>query len=101
MRNRGLPVNYGNCLFVSVSRSGIRLSILFLFRFQSPPLFLPWVDVESVTERRLLFLMRYSEIILKGDWPRLSLYGAAGRAARRYYAAHAEAVSAGCAGQCR
>jgi hypothetical protein len=91
--NRALPVNYGNCLFVTLNPIGIRLSILFPFRFQSPPLFVPWTDVVSVTQKRLLFLFRYVVIIVKEQWPHISLYGNAGAAAHRLYLSHLQARS--------
>lgn len=93
MGKRFLPVNYGNCLFVTLGSSGIRLSILFPFRFQSPPLFVPWSDVESVTQRRFLFLFRYVVIVVKGQWPQISLYGRAGVAAHRFYVEHSQGRS--------
>ena len=71
------PVNYGNCLFVTVNEEGFRVAILFLFRFLTPPLFIPWLQVESVTEKRFLF-MRYAAIRIRGSWPIVSLYGKAG-----------------------
>lgn len=37
-----LPVNYKRCLFMVVNRHGLRISVLFPFRFRSPPLFIPW-----------------------------------------------------------
>jgi hypothetical protein len=50
------PVNYGSCLFVTINEKGFRVAILFLFRFLSPPLFIPWAQVESVAEKRFLFM---------------------------------------------
>jgi hypothetical protein len=87
MGNRFMPVNYGNCLFIAVNASGIRLSILFPFRFQSPPLYVPWLDVESVSEKRFLFLFRYVVITVKEHWPRISLWGRAGQAVLKFYGA--------------
>lgn len=65
---RFLPVNYGNCLFVTVNDKGFRLGILFLFRFLSPPLFIPWERVESVVEKRFLF-MRYAAVRIRETGP--------------------------------
>ncbi len=73
-----LPVNYGNSLRVSINEQGFRLTVLFMFRFLSPPLFIPWVQVESVSDKRLLF-MRCAAIRIRGHWPTISLYGKAGR----------------------
>lgn len=90
MGTRFVPVNYGNCLFVTLNEAGIGLSILFPFRFQSPPLFLPWADVEAVSERRFLFVLRYVVIVMKGHWPRISLYGRVSEAIRRFHGAHSK-----------
>lgn len=72
---RFIPVNYGNCLFVTVTPYGFHLSLLFLFRFQSPPLFVPWSDVESVTEKRFLLLFKHTVIEVRGHWSRISFQG--------------------------
>jgi len=50
------PVSYRSCLFFTVADTGFLLSVFFLFRFLSPPLFIPWAQVESVTEQRVWFL---------------------------------------------
>jgi len=78
------PVNYGNCLFVSVTESGFYLSVFFMFRFLSPPLFIPWTQVESVSPGRFLF-MRYTTVRIRGHWARVSLYGKAGKAVPATY----------------
>ena len=72
------PVSYGSCLFVAVGELGFTLSILFLFRLFSPPLFIPWHDVKSVEVKRMFF-MRYTVVRLKDHWPTISIRGAAGR----------------------
>jgi hypothetical protein len=82
---RFFPVNYGNCLFITVNDEGFRLTILFVFRFLSPPLFIPWTGVESVVEKRFLF-MRYAAIRIRENWPRLSFYGKAGKSILEAYA---------------
>jgi hypothetical protein len=50
------PVSYRSCLFFTVTDTGFLLSAFFLFRLLSPPLFIPWEQVESVTEQRIWFL---------------------------------------------
>ena len=72
------PVNYGNCLFVTVSEQGFRVAILFLFRFLTPPMFIPWVQVESAVKKRFLFVP-YAAISIRGNWATLSFYGKAGK----------------------
>ena len=82
---RYFPVNYGNCLFVTVNEKGLRVAILFLFRFLSPPLYIPWAQVESVGEGRFFF-MRHAAIRIRQNWPTLSFYGKAGKRILEVYA---------------
>ena len=49
-------VNYNSCLILGVSKSGLRLSVLFPFRIAHPPLFIPWSEFRDITEKRTLFL---------------------------------------------
>jgi hypothetical protein len=79
MGRRWIPVSYRNCLFVTVTPTGLRLSVFLPFRFLSPPLFVPWTDVESVIQTRILF-MTVTTLVLKEAWPRIALRGAAGKA---------------------
>lgn len=75
------PVRYGNCLFVTVNPEGLRLSILFPFRFLSPPLFIPWSKAESVEEKKIFFF-RYYVLSIRDHWPRITLRGSTGRHAK-------------------
>jgi hypothetical protein len=84
-----LPVGYRNCLSVHVDDRGFGLALLFLFRFQCPPLFIPWSQVESVTEREVFFA-RCVVVRLRDQWPAISLRGPAGR---RLQAVHAALLS--------
>lgn len=77
MGARGFPVSYGGCLFVAVNRTGFRLSILLPFRLFSPPLFVPWANVESAEIRRFLFVRR-AIIRVAGGGPTIALRGRAG-----------------------
>jgi hypothetical protein len=70
--------SYGGCLFLTISDAGFRLSILFVFRPLSPPLFIPWSAVASVESKRLLFVP-YTVIRLRRGWPTIAFRGAAGR----------------------
>ena len=83
------PVNYSSCLFVTINEKGFRVAILFLFRFLSPQLFIPWAQIESVAEKRFLF-MRYSAIRIRENWPILSFYG---KARQRILEAYAKVSS--------
>jgi hypothetical protein len=81
-----LPVSYGNCLFVTVNPQGLRLSIFLPFRFLSPPLYIPWADIDSITERRILFFDVVT-FTIRDSWARLSLRGAPGRRAKEAFTA--------------
>lgn len=72
---RFFPVGYGNCLNVTVSERGLGLSLFFLFRFLSPPLFIPWSEVSEVKEGTFLFF-RHVVVQPKNHWSRIKLYGA-------------------------
>lgn len=78
MGRRFFPVNYGNCLFITVGPQGLHLSILFLFRFLSPPLFIPWTSIGHVEKRHFLFFPYYI-LTIRDHWARLGLYGWTGR----------------------
>jgi hypothetical protein len=82
---KGFPVGYRNCLLVSVGEQGLSLAVLFLFRFQSPPLFIPWSQVVSVQESKVLFV-RSIVIRLRNQWPVISLQGPAGKRVKEVYA---------------
>jgi len=71
---RWVPVHYGNGLFVTVSPTGLRLSLFLPFRFLSPPLFVPWTAVESLMRKRIVFVT-FTTLVLKGAWPRITLRG--------------------------
>jgi hypothetical protein len=83
---RYFPVSYGNCLFVTINSEGLRLSILFPFRFQSPPFFVPWSSAESVDEKRLFFF-KYYVLNIRDHWPRITLRGSTGRRAKEAFEA--------------
>jgi hypothetical protein len=84
------PVSYGNCLFFTVTPTGLGLSLLFIFRPLSPPLFVPWSEVSSVTERRFLFF-RSALIRLNGHWSQIRVHGRAGQGILSAYESRAEA----------
>ena len=72
------PVNYRSCLFFTVNDVGFRISVLFIFRLFSPPLFIPWADVEAVTEKRLWFF-RHAVISIRDSKTKIMVLGRAGR----------------------
>lgn len=81
---RFLSVGYRNTLFVSLTLEGIGLSVFFPLRWMSPPLFIPWSEIESVTEEQH-FLMRSVALKVRGHRGSLSLRGEAGRKAKEMY----------------
>jgi len=48
-------VNYRGCLRLGANQEGLSLSVLFLFRFMHPPLFIPWHEIRVSRRKRLLF----------------------------------------------
>jgi hypothetical protein len=81
-----LPVSYRSCLEVVVSRRGLHLAVLLPFRFRSPPLFIPWVEVAAVSEKP--FRRTFGVTIhLRGPGPVISIRGRAGHSIRAAYAA--------------
>lgn len=73
-----LPVSYGRMLSVTVSAEGFSLSVLFLFRFMHPPLFIPWSAIERCENVRRWFSERVA-VQLPGFSPQLLFGGEAGR----------------------
>ena len=53
-------MNYNRCLTVGANGQGLYLSLLFLFRFGHPALFIPWNEVAVVREGRT-FWWKWSE----------------------------------------
>lgn len=82
---RLLRANYRRCLTVAVGDGGIHLAVPVLLRFQSPPLFIPWAEVESVEEKHV-FLSRYAVIRVRGQRPAISLQGRAGQCVKEAFA---------------
>ncbi|MEI7833330.1 MAG: hypothetical protein WCJ56_09045 [bacterium] len=58
-------VNYNNVLNIHVSEEGIFISLIWLFSFGSPPLFIPWNDIYNLHEEQFLW-MRYA-VFTVGD----------------------------------
>ena len=85
---RWFPVSYGACLRFVVGPIGMRVSIWLPFRLLSPPLFFPWSQVESVVERRFLF-MRSVVVRFVGHWSQMRV---SGRVAKSILEAHVQAL---------
>jgi hypothetical protein len=79
------PVGYRNCLFFTVGETGFLIRVFFLFRFLTPPLFIPWAQVESITEERLWFV-RYMVIRIRGCSTKIMVPGRAGQSIGQGYA---------------
>ncbi len=55
-------VNYGNCLSFGICRSGLRVSLMWLFRgLWCKPFFVPWQRIES-EDAKLLFVFPYKRL---------------------------------------
>lgn len=74
-------------LFLRVNEQGFRLSILFPFRFLSPPMFIPWEQVEAVEEERMYF-STYHVVRFRDHWARLSVSGEPGHLLYQKFLAH-------------
>jgi hypothetical protein len=90
-----LPVNYSSCLFLTVGTKGFRLALMFPFRFQSPPLVVPWEQIQSVESRRI-WLIKHTVIRINDSPVQIKIPFAAGRAifsaCREHGVAHAGAI---------
>jgi hypothetical protein len=80
-----LPVRYNNCLSVAVNEAGFGLSVSFLFRLCSPPLFIPWSAVKSI-ETKIFLSRRCALIRLHGQPVTIALNGRAGERVLSAYA---------------
>jgi hypothetical protein len=83
--SKSFPVQYRGALFITISGEGFLLSIFFPFRLGSPPLFIPWTEVESVTEEAAWFVDRV--VVRLRDLP--TVIRIAGRAGQRMAEAYA------------
>jgi hypothetical protein len=83
-----LPVSYSNCLFFTVARSGLSISVFFPFRFLSPEMHIPWSQVDSVEEKSWL-LGRRTEVRIHGSSVKLSLLGRVAKSVSGAYASSA------------
>lgn len=84
-RPRHLPVGYNNCLTLSVGPRGFRLSTFFLVRFQHPPIFVPWIFVDSLREERRWFVTM-TTVDVRGVSTRLRFSGRPALALREEFA---------------
>jgi hypothetical protein len=80
---RWFPVGYRSCLSVTVTNSGVGLSVIFLFRLLCPPLFIPWSAVTAVRSGRFLF-RPYAALDISGAWSEIRVYGKAAHCMLEY-----------------
>jgi len=55
-----LPANYGGVVVLTFSPEGLRLSLLFPFRFMHPPLFIPWREFARTEVSTVLLIKQRS-----------------------------------------
>jgi hypothetical protein len=79
------PVSYRSCLFFTVGETGLLVSVFFPFRFLSPPLFIPWTEVESIDEKRFWFVP-HAVIHIRGSATKIMVPGPAGQRIIHAYA---------------
>ena len=81
----GFPVGFRNCLRVTVSDSGLGLSLAFLFRAFGPSMLIPWEQVESVEDDRV-WLVRCAMVRIRETPTRIGLQGKPGQSVLAAYA---------------
>jgi hypothetical protein len=78
---RGIfPVAYDHCLFATVGRRALALSVLVPFRLLHPPLVIPYSEVERCDEIRFWFVRHVALHVRGFGRRRVLLRGALGRA---------------------
>lgn len=56
-------VKYKNVLVVKYNEQGIHLSVIFIFRFCHPAVFIPWDEIKKVYDDHSFFL-RYKKMVI-------------------------------------
>jgi hypothetical protein len=79
------PAKYNNVLFFNVEQLGLRMSLFLPFRLFSPPLFIPWAEVDSVVEKQL-WLQKCVVISVLSTSVKLTVFGKAGDSIAKAYA---------------
>ena len=79
------PVNYGGILIVTVTPTGLAVSIYLPFRLLCPEFLIPWAQVESVEERASA-LSRRTVVRIRGSTVWLALRGTVGQRVSAMYA---------------
>jgi hypothetical protein len=79
------PVNFGGCLIITVTPTGLAISIYLPFRLLCPEFFVPWSQVESVEERASA-LSRRTVVRIRGSTVWFALRGTAGQSVSAMFA---------------
>jgi hypothetical protein len=82
--SKNFPIKYRNCLHLIVAQSGLYLSLMFPFKFQSPAFFVPWSGIETMLEEQL-FSTRVVHVQFRGPSARLSFRGPLGQLVHAAY----------------
>jgi len=75
----GKAVPYPGCLFATVGKAGLALSVLLPLRFMHPPVLIPWSAIERCEKRKIWFIESVAIHIVGFDRP-FFLAGALGDA---------------------
>jgi len=49
-------VNYSNCLLLQYNQQGMYLVPVFIFRLFHPPIVIPWKEIKTVRDKKMLFV---------------------------------------------
>ena len=80
-------ITYASALSLTVGHQGLRMAVLFPFRFQSPPLFIPWTAVVSADVRGRA-LSKHALVSLRDGCPAITIYGRAGQKVANAFAGY-------------
>lgn len=58
-------VNYNNCLLFKINQQGVFIRPILFFRLFHPPVFIPWHDIKTVRDKKILFI-KLKELVI-GD----------------------------------
>ena len=87
------PIKYRKCLRLVLNEQGFYLSLMFPFKFASPAVFVPWIQVQSCAVEQVLST-RIVTIQFKGQWAALTLRGIAGHLVHQAYQCHPQSSGA-------
>jgi hypothetical protein len=73
------PARYRSCITVGLTPKGLYLSPFVLFRFQHPPLLIPWEAIRECEKGSFLW-NRWIDLEARSGGPTIRLYGSTGDA---------------------